>query len=546
MERTYEALLEENNELRKALGSTKEIVERFRSDNESLRRMHEEFKLHHERLKKECQEAQSKSIDAIKSRKETENYYEAYVQKLKSSVDQAKKDFEEMQSKMIPPIDTELLRVKLVNEIEGPMKIAIDNKEDEIVRLQSIIYDFTRKLDLSQLQFSSYKNDMDREMRDLKDRSSAESSHLFAEIQHLQEKLEDTADKETIRALKREREELKMKVEKLYEELDDGKKKAEVVKNERNELKVRYNKDIEEERNKVRIGNIERNKFEVQNKDLQEQLHKMRLGQDSKMQENMGLKKDIESYTNSLESAEMQLTHCKEEISELQRKIFEKESQTENKIREITKIEREKYGKDKEEREKVHKLNDELEQKNRELSSNLSSQEREFKHEMERKKQENTILREDLRLQESKTSAILREIEMHKSNLSSKNEEIERYQSDLKSISFRYTESSKSLEAATSKLQQLENKFEKIGGGGGKGHPDELRALEEKIKSCEANSNFFKNKAREYKAKVKQANEKIQELGIKLAKSEIERQKISGIKPPGSEKDPRLDLKGHH
>ena len=69
MERTYEALLEENNELRKALGSTKEIVERFRSDNESLRRMHEEFKLHHERLKKECQEAQSKSIDAIKSRK---------------------------------------------------------------------------------------------------------------------------------------------------------------------------------------------------------------------------------------------------------------------------------------------------------------------------------------------------------------------------------------------------------------------------------------------------------------------------------------------
>ena len=75
MERTYDALLEENNELRKALGSSKEIIERFRSDNESLRRMHEEFKLHHERLKKECQDAQSKSIEAIKSRRETENYY---------------------------------------------------------------------------------------------------------------------------------------------------------------------------------------------------------------------------------------------------------------------------------------------------------------------------------------------------------------------------------------------------------------------------------------------------------------------------------------
>ena len=541
MERTYEALLEENNELRKALGSTKEMVERFRSDNESLRRMHEEFKLHYERQKKESQESQAKTIQAVKSLKETENYYESYVHKLKSSVEQAKKDFEEIQSKMIPPIDSELLRVKLVNEIEGPMKIALDNKEEEIMRLQSQIYDLTRKLDLSQLQYATYRSDTEKELRDLKERYNLETSHLFIEIQHLQEKLEDSPDKDTIRTLKREREELKIVQEQLYQELDDIKKKLDIVKNEKNEIRIKFNKEIEEEKNKVRIGNIERDKYEIQNKDLQDQLHKLRLTHDSKLQEILNLKKDVESLSTQYESSEVQLSHCKEEISELQRKIFEKESQTENKIREIAKNEREKYGKDKDERDKLIKNVDELEQKNRELASNLAAQEREYKHDLERRKQENNNLKEDLRIQENKNSAILKEIEMHKSNFSAKNEDIDRLQSDLKSITFRYNDANKNLEAANNKLQQIESKMMNSNGGG-KVNIEEIKILEEKLKNSESNSQFFKSKAREYKAKVKQGNDKIQELGIKLAKSEIERQKLLGGKSGGFERDPKAKV----
>ena len=58
---------------------------------------------------------------------------------------------------------------------------------------------------------------------------------------------------------------------------------------------------------------------------------------------------------------------------------------------------------------------------------------------------------------------------------------------------------------------------------GGEDH----RGIEEKLKNAEANAQFFKGKAKEYKAKVKLGNEKIQELGLKLAKSELERQKMS-------------------
>jgi chromosome segregation ATPase len=542
MERTYDALLEENNELRKALGSTKEVVERFRSDNESMKRMHEEFKLHHERLKKECQEAQSKSIEAIKSRKETENYYESYVAKLKSSVEQAKKDFEEIQTKMIPPMDTELLRVKLVNEIEGPMKIALDNKEDEIMRLQSQIYDLTKKLDLSTFQFSNYKRDTEIEIRDLKERYNIETTHLFSEIQHLQEKLEDTADKEIIRTLKRDKDELKLRLERAYEELDDIKKKSEVLKSEKNDWKAKYNKDIEEVTNKTRLSAIEINKLDLQNKDFIDQIHKLKLLYESKDQEINNLKKDVESYCTNLESSELQLIHCREEISELQRKLFEKDTQNENKIREVVKSEREKYAKDKDDRDKLQKNFDEIERQNRELSSSLLSQEREYKHELERKKQENSNLKEDLRLQESKNSAILRELDMYRSSISTKNEELERLQNDLKSLTMKLIESNKNLEISGVKIKQLEGKFE----GDGKALNQTSGALEEKIKAAEANASFFKAKVREYKAKVKQGNEKIQELGLKLAKSEIERQKLLGIKLGPMEKDARFELKGNY
>ena len=314
------------------------------------------------------------------------------------------------------------------------------------------------------------------------------------------------------------------------------------MKTEKNEIKNKYNKDIEEEKNRVRIGNIEKDKLELAYKDIQDQLHKLRLVHDSKLQEFTNLKKDLESSSTSLESAEVQIGHLREEIAELQRKIFEKETQSENKIREIQKIEKEKYLKDKDEKEKLQKSVDELEQKNRELASSFQSQERELKHDLERKKQENNNIKEDLRLQESKNSAISRELEMYKTNANTKNEEIERLQSEFRSLTIKYNEVSKNFEISNGRLQQFGNKFEKTGENKNSG--EENKHLEEKIKNLEANNHFFKQKAREYKEKVKQGNEKIQELGIKLAKSEIERQKLLGIKPGTFEKDQRFELKG--
>ena len=526
MERNYEALIDENAELRKALTSTRELLERYKSDNEALLAMQEDLKLHHERSKKECQEAQAKCAEAVKSLKETQNYYELYVQKLKSSLEQGKRDFEEMQSKMIPPIDSEWLRVKLVNEIEGPMKIQLEAKEDEISRLQSTIYDLTRRVDLTQMQLNALKNDSEKETRDIKERYASETSHLFSEIKHLQEKLEDPADKETIRGLKREREELKVKLEKAFEEIDDVRKKLEAAKNEKNEMKGRYLKDIDEERNKARNANIEKDKLEINSKDLADQVHRNRLVLESRTQEVLNLKKDLESASDSLGTAEIQTRQLREEILSLQKKLHEKEVSAENKFKEFSKTERDKTVRDKEDKERLVKMIDELERKNKEMISQSQGAERESKYELDRRKQEISNLKEDLKLLETKNSSLGKEVDIYKQNLNSKGEEIERYQNEIKNLTTRYNEILKTNEGYVTKIQQIETKYEKFTALGREN--SEFKNIEEKLKHTEGNVQFFKGKAREYKEKVKAANEKIQELGVKLAKSEIERQKMTG------------------
>ncbi|CAG9327302.1 unnamed protein product [Blepharisma stoltei] len=523
----YEPLLEENNELRKALSSTKELVERYRSDNENLRRMHEDFKLHHERLKKECQESQAKCIEAVKSRRETESYYENYVQRLKNSIEQGKKEFDEMQAKMMPPVDNEILRLKLVEEIEGPMKIAIENKVEECSRLQDIVNDLKRNLELLQLQYGSYRSEAEKELRDMKDRHNSEVNQYFKEVQQLQERLEDASDKDIIRALKKERDEFKLRVEKLFEECDEIRKSRDAIKNEKNDLMIRYNHDVEEEKNKQRILNIDKDKFAIQNKDLQEQLYKLRLTHDAKLQEILTLKKDIETLTASLEASESQANYYKEEAAEYQHKLQEKDSQIEMRARELSKAEREKYQKEKEEKEKLQRKIDELAAKERELSSQLNSTESDLKYELDSVKQENRNIKDNMKLLESKLEAAKNESEMLRNSKELKEHDSDKVEEEFKILQEKYTELSRREKDAVLQKNALEEKLgrleEDLRRGG---NPQAFENLKSEFIKLEQKLNVAKAKVSEYKQKVRHGNEKLNELGLKLVQSEKERQNL--------------------
>lgn len=51
-------------------------------------------------------------------------------------IDQKQQEMESFQIKIIPNLDQDMLRVKLITEMEGPYQEAVEKKEREITRLK--------------------------------------------------------------------------------------------------------------------------------------------------------------------------------------------------------------------------------------------------------------------------------------------------------------------------------------------------------------------------------------------------------------------------
>jgi len=69
------------------------------------------------------------------------------MRSFKTQFELRQKEVEDMQTKLVPHMDNELLRIKLVNEIEGPHKAQLDLKQSEIEKISNENFTLKRHLD---------------------------------------------------------------------------------------------------------------------------------------------------------------------------------------------------------------------------------------------------------------------------------------------------------------------------------------------------------------------------------------------------------------
>lgn len=96
MSQRYDSILEENANLKKALATSKSVIERAANDYETLKQIHEEYKLQQDRIKKENEELHSKMIMLINDKKELENQFDTTFRNLKIAIDQKQREIEEI------------------------------------------------------------------------------------------------------------------------------------------------------------------------------------------------------------------------------------------------------------------------------------------------------------------------------------------------------------------------------------------------------------------------------------------------------------------
>lgn len=106
----------------------------------------------------------------MNDRKDLENQFDNTIRNFKIAIEQKQKELEDVQAKVIPSLDHDMLRIKIINELEGPQRLALETKQQEIDRLQDQVYEFKRQFEILSSKFETARFEADKEIRDVKER----------------------------------------------------------------------------------------------------------------------------------------------------------------------------------------------------------------------------------------------------------------------------------------------------------------------------------------------------------------------------------------
>jgi hypothetical protein len=98
-------------------------------------------------MKRETNEYKAKCFQIAQAKSAIETEYDSQMRSFKTQFEIRQKEIEEMQTKLVPHMDNELLRIKLVNEIEGPHRAQLELKQTEIEKLSNENFTLKRNLD---------------------------------------------------------------------------------------------------------------------------------------------------------------------------------------------------------------------------------------------------------------------------------------------------------------------------------------------------------------------------------------------------------------
>ena len=125
----WERVLEENMCLKKQLQATRHDNDRLREELGSLRLEQEEALERYGQLNGEYTKlAKKHQMQASAYQKDVASYA-ANIEELKQLISQKQLELDNFQIKMIPNLDQDMVRVKLIAEMEGPYQETVEKKD---------------------------------------------------------------------------------------------------------------------------------------------------------------------------------------------------------------------------------------------------------------------------------------------------------------------------------------------------------------------------------------------------------------------------------
>jgi len=193
------AILAEKQELERALQDVRLLLEREREEKLQVDRLYQDQKAESERVKVERSHYQQRLIEEFTQKKELEGQYEARIGDWRRALEGKQKELDQIASKMVLPIDTDILRMRVTKDIEARFRLELETKSLELDKMTEAYYETKRQLEIVKSSFDSHKYESEKLLTDLRDKQRSEVNELFEENHSLQLRVEESRDRDAVR-----------------------------------------------------------------------------------------------------------------------------------------------------------------------------------------------------------------------------------------------------------------------------------------------------------------------------------------------------------
>lgn len=465
---SYQNNLENTIELREKLIKFEDLLYKKHEENNMLIKIHEDFKVLHEKTRRECLDLNQKLVQAYERKNLSDKKYEADIAKMKNNFEKQKEVYENQILKMTTN-DSEVLKNKLTAEIELRFRNNLKEKDLEIESLNDKNFELKKKFELLSSEYETFKNEFSVETSILKENNKIEVKELIYKIQLLNEKCENNIDREPIRNIKQELDSYRRTVSELQNEISNLRRDKDILTSEKNEIKINLIKQLDEEKLKQKILQNEIEKLEYSVKINETEMKNLKIKTDEKTDEIRNLINDKLTMSKDLRLKEIEYENSKNEIKLLRQNLNERDREFEENLRIQNENDKQKYLQEKADKEEYQK-------KIEELTNNLRNTQHEFKEYHEKTSEElHSVKRDFYIVQEEKRNLIKKITELQEEteyfkedyetkcrNLESYEKEYENMENQVRNLSNREIEYFKMKSALEAEINKKNEEIEQL------------------------------------------------------------------------------------
>eukprot|EP00941_MAST-03F_sp_MAST-3F-sp1_P005908 g5908.t1 len=188
----YELLLSQVSALQTDLTKTVSMCRMLKGQNESLKQNYQRLQNEHIRVADMFEDSQRQLNELTASKDIASKQHAELLDALKEELEQQANEFQELQKKVAPPKDLELLRTKIREDISREYQDRLNTSKAETTKFQQMFYNVRREHELLKSEFEQFSTDRGKEMA-----VSAESHRNSLEELHKQLSTLRSAQKES-------------------------------------------------------------------------------------------------------------------------------------------------------------------------------------------------------------------------------------------------------------------------------------------------------------------------------------------------------------